>query len=209
MYAIYIIYIKLMVLLLSTNQTNIREYLTTNSEFSEIDKRSYNVVSGFSDRHIAANKMSMIHKFIIDILSNLKKKFIINKNGTIQEILFVKRILDKYNPDVLFENDPKNGEETSYVVNKGDKFAMCLRSKNVGSMGEFHDNNILQFVVLHELSHLGSTTYGHNAEFWDGFKFMLIQAKLAGLHNPIDYSKNNIIYCGLSVKRNPYFNNMY
>jgi hypothetical protein len=208
-YGLCIIVILILMLVLSTYQTNIREYLTTTREFSEIDKRSYKVVSGFSDKQQAANKMSELHAFIIDVLSNLKKKFIINQEGTPKEMGFVKRVLDRYNPDVLFENDPKSGEETSYVVNKGDKFAICLRSKNIGSMGDFHDKNILQFVALHELSHLGSTTYGHNPEFWDWFEFMIIQAKLAGLHEPVDYSKNNVIYCGLPVRRNPYFNRMY
>lgn len=204
-YGVCIIIILLILVVLSRNKTHIHEYLTTTREISIIDKRSYKVVSAFSDTQNAADRMSELHAFIISVLSNLKKKYVINEGGTQYNRSFVRRILARYNPDVLFENDPKHGEETSYVVNKGSKFAICLRSKNIGSLGKFHDKNILQFVALHELSHLGAITYGHNDEFWAGFKFMINEAAMAGLHHPVDYSREPVVYCGLPVKRNPYF----
>ena len=204
-----IIIVLLLILILTNYRSEISEYLTTSQEVSNLDLRTYKVASGFSDSKDAANHMAKVHSFIIDVLANLKKKFIINGQGTQQERAFVQRVLNRYNPDVLFENDPEDGGETSYVVNKGDKFAMCLRSKNLDTMDEFHSASILQFVALHELSHLGSPTYGHDRNFWEWFRFMLIEAKFAGLHEPVDYSENSVVYCGLPVRKNPYFHRMY
>ena len=45
------------------------------------------------------------------------------------------------------------------------------------------------FVTLHELSHIATKTIGHKSEFWENFKFLLQQAKEAGIHNPVDYKK--------------------
>ena len=200
-----IIIILVLILFVTEYKQNVREYFTTSRKVSDLDQRSYKVVSGFTNTQDAANRMSALHAFIIRVLGNLKKKYVINMEGTAQDASFVQRVLDRYNPDVLFENNPKMGEETSYVLNKGDKFAICLRSKNVGELGEFHDENILQFVALHEMTHLGTTTYGHNAEFWGRFRFMIEQAALARLHVPVDYSRKRVVYCGLPVTKNPYF----
>ena len=47
---------------------------------------------------------------------------------------------------------------------------------------------------------------GHKQEFWDNFKFLLENAKEAGIHEPIDYSKQSKDYCGMTITDNPYYN---
>ena len=37
------------------------------------------------------------------------------------------------------------------------------------------------------------------------FRFLLKEAKISGIHNPIDYSIDNMVYCGVKVTHNPYF----
>lgn len=184
------------------------EYMTT-EKMSRLDQRLYKVVGSFEDNHAAADRLAEMHKFIVDFLRYIKNKFIVAQQGTTRQREFVSRILTNYNPDVIFENDPGPGEETSFVTNKGEQFGICLREKVGSARKKIHDINILKFVMLHELSHLGTLTYGHNIEFWSSFKFVLIQAAESGLYNPVDYSKEEINYCGLDVQFNPYFSNSY
>ena len=194
------------VLLLFLNEFNNRyESFKSDRVISNYDKRYYNVVHEFTDRNIAADKMAILHEFIINYLRYIKNKFIIQNAGTIDQSNFFNRILENYNPDAIFENDPLPGEVTSYVSNKGIEFGICLRKKEINP-GQLHELSILKFVMLHELTHLGCLSYGHNLEFWTSFKMVLNEAVKSGLYKPIDSSKkeNTINYCGLIVKHNPY-----
>ena len=202
-YGIFIVIILMAIY--NDNHKQIKEYFATRYIQSNVDNRIYNVVGGFTDRQEAADKLSTIHQFMIDFMKYIKTKFIIKRQGTEQQQFFVGRILKNYYPDTLMENDPLPGEETSYILNKGDKFGLCLRSKTGVTKGQFHNNEILQFVSLHEITHLGTLTFGHNQEFWHWFKFILEQATESGLYVPIDYSKNPEVYCGIDVSSNPYF----
>jgi hypothetical protein len=201
-----LIIIIIIIKLYNDNSNQINEYFTTNSIQSHIDNRIYNVVGGFTDKQEAANKLSLLHGFMIKFMKYIKTKYIIKRqNVTDQEYKFVTRILNNYRPDTLVENNPLPGEETSYILNKGDKFGVCLRIKHGVKKNQFHEIDILQFVLLHEITHLGTLTYGHNEEFWHWFKFILHQAKNSGLYNPVDYKKYPETYCGISVASNPYF----
>ena len=134
----------------------------------------------------------------------MRNKYIIQKKGQINEIEFVTRMLNNYNPDNILENDPLPGEDTSYVVNKGDEFGICLRNKS-DDPGKIHDIDIIKFVVLHELTHLGNKSYGHEYDFWAFFKFVLVNAKEANLYNPVNYKFMPVNYCGLEITFSPYF----
>jgi hypothetical protein len=65
--------------------------------------------------------------------------------------------------------------------------------------------NTLIFVDLHELSHLFDFSYGHEKEFWSGFKIILREAVELGLYDPVDYSRHAAKYCGMVINDNPYF----
>ena len=64
------------------------------------------------------------------------------------------------------------------------------------------------FVIIHELAHVMSVSIGHGSEFMKNFRFLLKESKIAKIYNPIDYSLNNINYCGVDVTHNPYFNHI-
>jgi hypothetical protein len=55
------------------------------------------------------------------------------------------------------------------------------------------------------MSHVASETIGHNKEFWDNFKFLLGEARDAGLYNAVDYSTSKQEYCGMTISDNPLF----
>ena len=115
----------------------------------------------------------------------------------------VKRLVAGYIPDKIKETLPTS-KYTAYSENKGEKLAFCLNVKNKDS-DNLIDEHTLIFVAIHELSHIMTKSIGHKHEFWDNFKFLLENAKDAGIHEPRDYKKEPQEYCGMQITDNPYY----
>jgi hypothetical protein len=114
----------------------------------------------------------------------------------------VKKLVEGFNPKKINETLPTS-ELTAYSENKGEKIAFCLnRTKNSTTL---IDINTLTFVALHELSHIMTTSIGHKQEFWQNFKFLLENAKTAGVYTPVDYKKKPQSYCGMTINDNPLY----
>lgn len=174
-----------------------REYVT-----SHIDGRNYPVVGSFQGEQKAADLLAKINGFLVAVIENMKRKYINQGKGGNYEKTATLILLDKYDPDVLFENNPVGKENTSYVSNKGESIAFCLREKKTGENNLHHWNSV-QFVALHEISHIITEEYGHGAEFWRNFKFMIEEAVDAGLYTPVDYKQHPESYCGVFINYNP------
>ena len=115
----------------------------------------------------------------------------------------VKRLVSGFNPQKVMETLP-NSVHTAYSENKGEKVAFCLnRSKN--NNDNLIDMPTLMFVAIHELSHIMTESIGHKSDFWANFKFLLENAKAAGIHDPVDYKSKPAKYCGMEIKDNPYY----
>ena len=67
------------------------------------------------------------------------------------------------------------------------------------------DKHTLMYVAIHELSHVMTKSVGHKSDFWNNFKFLLENAKEAGIHEPVDYKKKPKKYCSMKISDNPYF----
>ena len=117
----------------------------------------------------------------------------------------VKKLVAGFNPKSISETLPTS-ELTAYSENKGEKIAFCLNKKKNGT--KLIDINTLTFVAIHELSHIMTKSIGHKQEFWQNFKFLLQQAKAAGLYTPVDYEKKPESYCGMTITDSPYFSNI-
>ena len=113
-----------------------------------------------------------------------------------------KRLVEGFNPKAISETLPTS-ELTAYSENKGQKIAFCLSKSKNGS--KLIDLNTLTFVALHELSHIMTSSIGHKQDFWENFKYLLENAKQAGIYNPEDYKKKPQDYCGEKIDDNPYF----
>jgi len=114
----------------------------------------------------------------------------------------VNRLKTGFNPKKVQETLPTS-ELTAYSENKGEKLAFCLaKSKHSESL---IDENTLMFVYFHELAHIMTKTIGHKKEFWDNFKFILVESKELKLYDPVDYKKKNKHYCGMNITDNPYY----
>lgn len=112
------------------------------------------------------------------------------------------RLVEGYNPKRISETLPTS-ELTAYSENKGEKIAFCLNKSKNGT--KLIDINTLTFVALHELSHIATKSIGHNQEFWENFKWVLENAKEAGIYSPVDYKKYPEEYCGMTINDNPYY----
>ena len=91
-------------------------------------------------------------------------------------------------------------DETSaaYVVNKGEELRVCLNDEN---------ENDTMFVLLHELAHIMSKSYGHNDEFKKNMDFLVKEAVKLNIYKPTDYTKLPINYCGVTISSTPCHNN--
>lgn len=112
----------------------------------------------------------------------------------------IKVLLDRYNPDNLYENDI-NSDSTSYSENKGEKIVVCLRDKVPPY--RLVDTNTVMFVVLHEMAHLMTTTIGHTPEFWTNFKRILQDAVSVGVYQQVNYDRSPVQYCGMTISSTP------
>lgn len=101
------------------------------------------------------------------------------------------------------ENIPeRSGGDTSYVIDKGDVFAMCLRDPKKSNKLE-NDYNSLTFVLIHELAHIFTSSYGHDDLFWNNFKFLLEESVKIGIYTPVDYKQFKAPYCGIVISYTP------
>jgi hypothetical protein len=96
-------------------------------------------------------------------------------------------------------SETATGETSAaYVVNKGQELRVCLNDEN---------ENDTMFVLLHELAHIMSQSYGHNEEFKKNMDFLVKEAVKLQLYTPIDYTKLPINYCGVTISSTPCHNN--
>lgn len=108
----------------------------------------------------------------------------------------LQRLTLKYKPEHIQEA-PLDGEanDTSFSVNKRCIY-LCLRSK--ADPRHFYPINLIMYVVLHELAHVTSETYGHNSEFSDNFTLLKNTAQRIGIFDPTVHSTSQE-YCGMTI----------
>lgn len=163
---------------------------------SDVDGRKY-CVREREKIDLAADRLANVNQKLIKLVNYCYDNFPDDER--------VQRLRKKFNPKKIVETLPTS-EYTAYSENKGEKLAFCLDKKR-NSTDNLIDINTLTYVAIHELSHICSISVGHTPEFWDNFKYLLIQAKKIGIYNPIDYKKNPGEYCGMPITDNPYYDN--
>jgi hypothetical protein len=116
----------------------------------------------------------------------------------------VRKLFENFHPNKIVEILPTSSY-TAYSENKGEKLAFCLNVTK-GGTDNLIDEHTLMFVALHECSHIFTyNEIGHTPVFWANFKFLLEEAKAAGLHEPVDYSNQPTEYCSMKISDSPYF----
>lgn len=175
---------------------------------SEKDGNLYNVLESYTTKggssFDAANQMSLVNSFILELIGMLEDEYMKGKNPKSKNYIFTERLKSRYRSGILSENAPGDPESITYVYKKGELLKLCMREAET-EVGELHSMNLLKFVAMHELAHIGTVEYGHLENFWDNFKFLIVSAKKYELYNPVDYSISPVIYCGLPINNNPYY----
>jgi len=193
------------ILLLFYYYEDIESFVIKKRVCNQIDGRCYPTLHSFENNMSASEMLAFLNAFSIKIMRYMRKKYLWDQTGNPKLKYMVKNLLNNYNPDSITENAPKDLKYTSFVEDKGVVFSLCLREK-ISGKNLIHDKSILQFVVMHEMSHMASDVIGHeDMEFWSNFKVIIQNAEEAGLYTPVDYSQYPTPYCGLKVDYNPYF----
>lgn len=167
------------------------KYLPTDLVYqrSSVDNKDY-LVRKMNDKEIAANLLARIRirifKFIDSIYAD-KEEYPERKKYIEQ--------LKKRIKGVIISESPTNSEYVSYSVDKGEEISLCLRSKKI--LEKFHDINLVMYVVLHELAHVGTPEIGHTSLFKENFAFFAEYAVKKGLYKKIDFEMDPTEYCGL------------
>jgi hypothetical protein len=191
------------------------EYFNTTRITSNIDGRTYKVLSIYGDENRAADIIAELNKFAFDVIRSLKKYNDANIDkiydfGIKEEYLKGKDmyniLIHRFNPNAVSENEPENANTTSYTTNKGEIISLCLREKQSGK-NKFHSIDVLKFVFLHELAHIVTPEYQHTDVFWNNFRFLLDFTEKENLYVSKDYAKQNELYCGINIKYNPIYDN--
>jgi predicted metal-dependent hydrolase len=146
------------------------------------------------DKQEAADRLANIRAKLLRLMKNLEQ--------TYNDRPFVKQILKNFdaNPDRFTESTP-DASYTSYSVNKGEKIFMCLRQRD--EKENLVDDNILIFVALHEMSHIGTSSIGHTKEFWNHFAWLLQKAEAIDVYKYQDFAAHPVEYCGVHITDSP------
>ncbi|ARF09276.1 hypothetical protein Catovirus_2_225 [Catovirus CTV1] len=158
---------------------------------SDIDGESY-LVRDLPDKQSTANMLAKIRKNMFTLNDYLVQ----NKSSFPAYTQCIDLLNSKIKNSVIMENGEDN-VYTSYSVNKGEQIVFCLRSKT--TKDKIHDLNLMMYVVLHEMAHVGCQSIGHTDEFKMIFAFYTEQAIKIGLYKKIDFHNNNKEYCGMTI----------
>ncbi len=189
---------------------------------ASFDGMTYRVHPGHADPAAAANMLAQTNKRLIALMGHLKAKY---RDPLVRAVhperaAAVEALLVRYSPDNLIENSPLDPDgDSAYVVEKGLTLALCLRERSPelkkclrgGCKGvdprtmRLHTPDTTLFVAIHELAHISIDDVDHPPRFWSAFKFLLIEAHAMGLLQNDNFARDPIVYCGLSVDYNPYY----
>lgn len=197
-------------------------YLYNKHKFVSVSdgEMTWNILKKYNNQQAAANAITIVNQKTMEFLRFLKAKYRIDETDDIIErekhmhtmlvqhpgdiYKIIDSLLNNYNPEVIYENDPQGGGATSYTIGKGNKLYLCVRDKE--DPNKIIDHNTLMFVMLHEISHMANYNgWGHGRDFWEVFCFILHESILAGVYTPIDYKNYPVNYCGLRIDYQPLY----
>lgn len=95
-------------------------------------------------------------------------------------------------------SETKDDTEVAFSLDKG-SISLCVRRAD----GELESENTAMFVLLHELAHIATDTYGHKPEFWANMRFLLEVAELTGSYTYENFDAQAMSYCGKPLRDSP------
>jgi hypothetical protein len=163
------------------------------SVHSHIDGERY-IVRNLSDKQEAADRLARCRGKLLRLIKDLQVAH--------PKRSFVQNIVSNFDCAASrFSESAPDANYTSYSVNKGEKVFMCLRQRN--DKEELVDENIITFVALHEMSHIGTVDVGHTPTFWNNFGWLLKQAESMQIYQFTDFAAHPVEYCGMRITDQP------
>lgn len=160
---------------------------------STVDGQKY-IVRNLPDKQEAADRLARTRAKLLRLMRDLKH--------THPDKPFVAQMIRNFDADPSrFSESTPDASYTSYSVNKGEKVYMCLRQRN--EREELVDENIITFVSLHELAHIGTSDIGHTPLFWNNFGWLLKRAEEMQIYEYTDFSSHPVEYCGIRITDQP------
>ena len=164
------------------------------SNFTSLqDGKVYGIrdIPDIENKRKAVNQLSSISKKIDYLTEYMYKNGLPNKE-------IATRLIHRWSTCKLRETS-SNDSSVAFTVNKGSEMRLCIRSSD----SKFEDENTSIFVVLHELAHIMSISYGHNEEFKKNFKYLVGLAVDLGIYKPQDFAKEPQSYCNTVINTTP------
>jgi len=160
---------------------------------SNVDGQRY-IVRNLPDKQDAADRLARCRGKLLRLIREL--------HTSEPSRPFVKQLVENFDCDASrFSESAPDAAYTSYSVNKGEKVFMCLRQRNDSE--ELVDENIITFVALHEMSHIGTVDIGHTPTFWNNFGWLLKKAEALGIYQFTDFAAHPVEYCGMRITDQP------
>jgi hypothetical protein len=178
-----------------------------------VGANQYKIHEDLNNPELAADTLDKLNRMAKKLIYTLNDKYINNKDGfnlikneyKNKVITGIVNLNNNFKTTSLEENIPSRSDnDTSYVIDKGDIFALCVRDPNNNNSIEENFNDLV-FVMLHELSHIFTVEFGHGTEFWTNFKFILNEAVKDNLYTAVDYKKLKAPYCGIKISYSPIY----
>lgn len=181
----FIIIIISIIILLAIYYFNQRDLVAVKSD---IDEKEY-FVANLSDKRKAANLISLLKRKLIEFRNKIQH----DKNPEYKE--YIENLVIKFDDNTLVTEGLPKKNMTSYTINKGQEIVFCIRKKNL----ELHDLNILLYVGIHEISHIGCPEIGHTPLFNKIFRYFLKRAIDFNIYKDDNYELNPKEYCGMTL----------
>lgn len=158
---------------------------------SDVDGEYY-LVRDVRDKHYAANLLARIKRNIYDVTDYVYQ----NKEKYPNMIPYIEQLNSRI-ANVIIHESSTHSKYTSYSVNKGEQLIFCVRTSKTGN--SIHDMNLMMYVVLHEMAHVGCPEYGHTPLFKKIFAFLCHRAIEINLYEKIDFREDPSEYCGMTI----------
>jgi hypothetical protein len=134
-----------------------------------------------------------------DHLEELERRmveFVARAHETMPDDERILRIRDRWNGVLSEVEDSK--DNVAYSLGKT-TIHVCVREKD----GTLADNNSAIFVLLHELAHVATISYGHTNLFWKNMRFLLELAEYLGYYKHTDHAEKTAMLCGRMLGPSP------
>jgi len=160
---------------------------------STVDGQKY-IVRNLPDKQDAADRLARTRAKLIRLMRDIQQ--------TDPKKPFVEQMTRNFDADPSrFSESTPDANYTSYSVNKGEKVFMCLRQRN--EREELVDENVITFVAIHEMAHIGTVDVGHTPLFWNNFGWLLKRAEEIQIYKFTDFAAHPVEYCGIRITDQP------